>query len=388
MTTSPWKDRFPGLRDGWVRFDGPAGTQVADSVVEAIREHLESGESANVHGAFAASAATGTLMTSARSTVGRLLGADAAGIVFGPNMTTLTFAFTRAVARTLGPGDEVVGTRLDHDANVTPWALACADRGATMHLADVDPATGRLDMAHLTSLVGERTRWIAVTGASNAVGTMPDLVAIVDLARSVGARVYVDAVHLVPHRAVDVARIGCDALACSPYKWYGPHAGVLWMKPQLLADLAPYKVRPSPDEGPERWETGTAAFELIAGVRAAADLLLELGMPAIVGHETSVFRPLLSGLLDMPHVTVHGPQDITDRAPTLAFTVDGITPQEVAQRLADDRIAVWAGNYYAVELFQALGLQDGGGAVRVGVSCYTGSDDVDRLLESVAALKR
>jgi selenocysteine lyase/cysteine desulfurase len=198
--------------------------------------------------------------------------------------------------------------------------------------------------------------------------------------------VLVDAVHLVPHRRVDIAALGCDALVCSPYKWYGPHAGILWLDPDLLASLEPYKVRPAPDEGPTRLETGTPSYEAIAGVQAAAEFLLDVGMDVIAAHERATFSPLLDGLLGIDHVTVHGPSDLVDRAPTVAFNIRGMHPLAAAEALAAARVAVWSGNYYALELMSALGLEETGGAVRAGLACYTDDDDVARLLEAVASL--
>jgi cysteine desulfurase family protein (TIGR01976 family) len=379
------RERFPGLSDGWARFDGPAGTQMVDTAIEAVRDYAVSGISANGGGAFVASRATTELTASARETVADLLGADAGGIVFGPNMTTLTLSFTRSVARTLGPGDEVLGTRLDHDANVTTWRLAADDAGATMHLAPFTPETGRLDTGAVTDRIGPRTRWVAVTGASNALGTIPDVAAVVAAAHAAGARVFVDAVHLAPHRRIDTAALGCDAIVTSPYKWYGPHAGVLWLSEELRHELVPYKVRPAPDVPPERFETGTPAYEALAGTRAAARFLLDAGMDALAGAERAVFAPLLDGLLALPHVRVHGPRDLVDRTPTVCFSVEGRSAGAVAAALADCRVAVWGGNYYAVEVMDTLGLADGG-AVRAGVSCYTTPEDVDRLLTAVTAL--
>jgi cysteine desulfurase family protein (TIGR01976 family) len=380
------RERFPGLDDEWARFDGPAGTQMVDVAIEAVRDYATSGISANGGGAFAASQATSTLVADARATVAELLGADAGGIVFGPNMTTLTLAFTRSVARTLGPDDEVVGTRLDHDANVTTWRLATEDAGATMHLVPFSVETGRLAVDDVAARIGPRTRWVAVTGASNALGTIPDVRAVVEAAHAAGARVFVDAVHLAPHRRIDTDALGCDAIVTSPYKWYGPHAGVLWLSPELRDGLVPYKVRPAPDTAPERFETGTPAYEAIAGTAAAARFLLDTGMDAIAASERAVFAPLLDGLLALPHVTVHGPRDLSDRTPTVCFSVAHRSSAEVATALAAERIAVWGGNYYAVEVMGALGLADGG-AVRAGVSCYTTPAEVDRLLATVAALR-
>lgn len=378
------RGRFPALSDGWARLDGPAGTQMVDTAIAAMHEQLSDGGSANTGGFFAASGATANLVTSARATVGRMLGADPAGVVFGANMTTLTFAFARAVARDLAPGDEIVCTALDHDANIAPWFRAAQTAGATIVTAPFDPATGRLPTEAVTSRIGDRTRWVAITGASNALGTTPDLPPVVAAAHEVGACVFVDGVHLVPHRRIDVSALGCDVLATSAYKWYGPHAGMLCADPDLLARLDPDKVRPAPDDGPARYETGTPAFEAIAGIRAAAEFLTEVDVD--VDAEMDVFAPMLHGLLAMPHVTVWGPHDLVDRTPTLAFSVAGHHPDAVAQRLADARVAVWSGNYYAVEVMASLGLAEAGGAVRAGVVCYTRPEDVARLLEVVDEL--
>jgi cysteine desulfurase family protein (TIGR01976 family) len=374
--------RFPGVRRGEARFDGPAGTLMVDTAIEAMRVHLASGDSANLGGAFTASARTGELVDRARATVAELLGATPEGIVFGANMTTLTFAFTRTVARDLGPGDEIVCTTLDHDANVTPWVMAAADRGATVVFADVDARTGRLPTQAVVDRLSERTRWVAVSGASNLLGTIPDVTTITTAAHAAGARVFVDAVHLAPHRRVDVRAIGCDVLATSPYKWYGPHAGVLAVEPGLLATLTPYKVRPAGDDGPRRLETGTPAFEAIAATEAAARFLLDTGTDALAAAEAGVFADLLEGLQANERVTVHGPQDLTERTPTVLFNVDGVASDDVATHLARHRVAVWPGHSYAVEAARAMDL-DG---VRAGVVAYVDEDDVAQLLDALAAL--
>ena len=379
------RERFPGIGDDWARFDGPAGTQMVDTAIDAMADFLRSGDNANGHGLFAASTASTELVDDARTTVARLLGADADGVVFGANMTTLTFAFTRAIARAWTDGDEIVGTRLDHDANVTTWQLAAADRGAVVRLAPFDVATGRLDPDAVTSLIGPRTKWVAITAASNALGTMPDLAPVVAAAHEHGARVFVDGVHLVPHQPVDVRAIGCDVFVTSPYKWYGPHSGLLWITEDLRESVMPYKVRPSPNSAPERFETGTASFEAIAGIRAAAAFLLESGVDTIAAHESDRFAPILHGLQALDGVTVYGPSDLAARTPTVSFTIAGRHPDEVAAHLASRQVAVWSGNYYAVETMDALGLATTG-AVRVGVSCYTSPADVDRLLAAVAEL--
>jgi cysteine desulfurase family protein (TIGR01976 family) len=360
---------------------------MVDTAITAMRDYLSQGANANSGGTFAASRATGSMVTAARATIGRFLGADPGGVVFGANMTTLTLAFTRAIARTLSPGDEILGTRLDHDANITPWRLAAEDAGAGMALSPFDPETGRLAVAAVVDRIGPRTKWVTVTGASNALGTIPDVAAIVDAAHQAGARVFVDAVHLAPHRSIDTSAIGCDAIVTSPYKWYGPHAGVLWLAPDLRDDLTPYKVRPAPDTAPERWETGTPAYEAIAATAAAAEFLLADGMPAVAAAEAAVFTPLLEGLLALPQVLVHGPRDLDDRTPTVCFSVAGRSAAEVATALAGEQIAVWGGHYYAVEVMAALGLAEAGGAIRAGVSRYTTGDDVERLLAAVRGLQ-
>ncbi len=381
------RERFPGIGSDWARFDGPAGTQMVDTAVDAMADFMSSGDNANGHGHFAASQACTELVEDARAEVAHLLGSDPGGVVFGANMTTLNFALTRSLARDWQAGDEIVGTRLDHDANVTPWQLAATERGARLVLASFDVASGRLDPDAVAACIGPRTRWVAITGASNALGTMPGLAPVVAAARAAGARVLVDGVHLVPHRPVIIDTLGVDAFLTSPYKWYGPHSGVLWLAPDLRESLVPYKVRPASDSAPERFETGTPAFETIAGIRAAAAFLRETGMERIAHHETAVFGPLLDGLLGMTHVVVHGPRDMTDRTPTVCFSITDRDPDDVARTLAADRIAVWSGNYYAIETMDALGLA-ARGAVRAGVSCYTSPGDVERLLTAIGRLAR
>jgi cysteine desulfurase family protein (TIGR01976 family) len=380
-------ERFPGAHDGWARFDGPAGTLMVDSAIEAMHGYASSATWANSGGAFEASRDTDQLVGGARAAVAALLGASADGIVFGANMTTLTFAFSRAVARTLSPGDEVICTELDHDANVTPWVVAAEERGATVVVAELDPASGTLPTAAVLDRISERTRWVAVTGASNLLGSIPDIAPIVAGAHDAGARVYVDAVHLVPHRRVDVGALGCDALVTSAYKWYGPHAGVLALSPELLAEIEPYRVRPAPDRGPDRFETGTKAFEAITAVAAAAAFLADQHRSGLVDDEQAVFAPLLEGLLGMPHVRVIGPTGMADRTPTLLFSVEGESPDAVAAALARERIAAWSGDNYAFEAARALGIAAAGSGVRLGVVRYTSPDDVDRALRAIDALR-
>jgi selenocysteine lyase/cysteine desulfurase len=250
-------------------------------------------------------------------------------------------------------------------------------------MAELDPTTGRLPVDAVTDLIGPATRWVAVTGSSNAVGTIPDTAAVTAAAHAVGARVVVDGVHLTPHHVVDVAAIGCDVFTTSSYKWYGPHAGVMWVEPDLLDSMDVYKVRPAPDSGPGRLQYGTPSWEALAGIDAAARFLLETGMDRIVAHEALRFARLLDGLHGIDGVRVVGPQDTVDRAPTLMFEVDGLSPVAVAERLATDRVAVWDGHNYAVEAMLPLGLDAEAGAVRAGISVYTTDDDVDRLLDAL-----
>ena len=379
------RHRFPGLSDGWVRLDGPAGTLPVDTSVEAIATYLRSPEVANTGGTFHASVATGDLLDRARGTVGSLVGAEADQVVFGPSSTALLMAFTRALAQSWAPGDRVVCTRLDHDANVAPWLLAARDVGAEVAFLDVDPVTGVLDLDPLEGLCSDgRTRWVAVSGASNLTGHAPDLARVVATAHAQGARVLVDGVARVPHLPTDAAALDLDALVCSPYKWYGPHAGVLVARHGLLRDVEPYRVRPADYVGPMRWETGTPAFEAIAGIAAAAEFMLEADLAAVAAAEHDLLVRMQTGLDSLDGVTVHGPAADPGRAPTLVFTVAGVHPDDVAARLAARRIAVWSGDNYACELVDALRLRDGGGVVRAGIVRYTTEQDVDALLEAVA----
>jgi cysteine desulfurase family protein (TIGR01976 family) len=381
------RDRFPGLADGWARFDAPAGAQPVDSAIDAMADFMRSGAVANHGGVFEAAERVDALIDEARATVGSFLGGDPRGVVFGPSMTTLTLSFSAAVGRTLSPGDEIVCTRLDHDGNVAPWLIAAERAGATVRFAEPDEETLDLPASAVEAVLSERTRWVAVTAASNAIGAVPELDGIVAAAQSVGARVYVDAVHAAPHRRLDVGALGCDAIVCSAYKWFGPHESALWARPQLLEELHPDKLRPSSDVVPWRFETGTPAFEALAGVVAAVRYLRETGFDAIREHEEALFARMVDGLRSIDGVTLHGSP--RNRVPTLMFSVDGRTPLEVAQSLAAERVAVWHGNYYALELSRLLGLEPDG-AVRAGVVHYNDDEDVDRLLaavENVAAAK-
>jgi cysteine desulfurase family protein (TIGR01976 family) len=283
----------------------------------------------------------------------------------------------------LSAGDEIVCTRIDHDANVAPWLIAAGRAGATVRFAEPDPDTLELPVSAVEAVLGERTRWVAVTAASNAVGTVPDLPSITAAAHAAGARVYVDAVHATPHRRIDVAALGVDALACSAYKWFGPHESVLWAQPELLEELTPDKLRPSSDEVPFRWETGTPAFESIAGTIAAARYVMDTGLDAIRAHEDALMRRMVDGLRAIDGVTLYGAPP--DRTPTAMFNVARRKAGEVAAALAAEKVAVWNGNYYAYELERFLGLAPDG-AVRAGLVHYNDESDVDRLLEGVDRL--
>ncbi len=380
------RHRFPGIGPEWARFDGPAGTQMVDSAITAMSKWMASGNTASNGGPFAAAEECQRLIDRTRAAVGQLLGADPNGISFGPNMTSLTFAVSRAIGATLRPGDRIVGTRLDHDANITPWRRAADAAGAQQVLAPFDPATGQLPPDNVIDLIDEHTKWVTLPGASNLLGSTPDLVPIIEAAHAVGANVYVDAVHLAPHRKIDIAELGCDALVTSPYKWYGPHSGVLWMRPELLESLPVFKVRPAADHGPSRIETGMPNFEGIAGIEAAARFLIEEGMDQLAAAESEVFAHLLEGLLSINGVKVWGSQTLDGRVPTAAFTIEGVHPADASKALAASRIAVWDGHNYAVEVVDQLGLADSGGVIRAGVSRYVEQPDVDRLLEAVRTL--
>ncbi|CAB4536798.1 unannotated protein [freshwater metagenome] len=375
------------MRDGWSRFDGPAGTQMVDVAINAMSDWAAHGSNANTGGFFAAADACDALLESTRAVVGEFLGADPSGICLGANMTTMTMAFTRAVGRTLKPGDTVVGTQLDHEANVSPWRIACERSGAQHLLTPFDVKTGRLDMDAFGNLVTDRTKWVAITGASNLIGTMPDLNAAIAIAHKHGARVFVDAVALAPHKQINIRELGCDVLATSPYKWYGPHAGVMYIEPELLNSLPVAKVRAASETGPRKFETGTPNFESIAAVQAAARFLIEEDMQQLAKHESAVFAPLLEGLLETPGVNVWGPHDLASRAPTVSFTIDSMTPDQVAQELAAKKIAVWSGDSYAMEIVERLGLTNSGGVVRAGISRYIDDQDVKHLLTTVRGLR-
>jgi cysteine desulfurase family protein (TIGR01976 family) len=369
--------RFSALQRELAFFDAPGGTQAPDEVIEAIATYLRE-SNANVSGRFETSRKTDALVTDARLAAARFLRCEPGEAVFGANMTTLNFALTRAAARELAAGDEIVVTRLDHDANVAPWLELERDLGLVVRFADIRDDT-TLDLDDLAAQLSERTRVIALPWASNAVGTLVDVERVVELAHEAGALAWIDAVHYAPHGPIDVAAAGCDVLICSPYKFFGPHLGLAFVRSELLQRLRPYKVRPAPG-----YETGTLPHELLAGFVAAVDYLDSLGWEAIQAHERALGERFLARLPDS--CRLYGLPTMDGRVPTFAFTVEGRSPEAVAERLGARGIAVWHGNYYALEVMKRLGLEEAGGAVRAGIVHYNTADEVDRLLAELAAL--
>ncbi|WP_410565475.1 cysteine desulfurase-like protein [Amycolatopsis sp. cmx-4-61] len=387
---------FPALDGGAAHFDGPGGSQVPDVVGEAVAGTL-CAAIANRGLVTAAERRASAVVAEARQAVADLLAADPAGVVFGRSMTQLTYDFSRTLAQKWGPGDEVVVTRLDHDANIRPWVQAAAAAGATVRWADFDPATGELPP--FGGLLSERTRLVAVTAASNLLGTRPDIPAIAAEVHAAGALLYVDGVHLTPHAAVDVTALGADFYACSPYKFLGPHLGVVAAAPALLETLHPDKLLPSTNAVPERFELGTLPYELLAGTTAAIDFLAGLvpatgsrrtrllaSMAALEAHEAALLSRLDTGLASLPGVTRYGAPE-RRRTPTMLFSVEGVPSQAVYEHLGAAGVNAPAGSFYAIECSRHLGLGDTG-AVRAGIAPYTTEEDVDRLLAGVASLLR
>lgn len=380
-------------------FDGPGGSQVPRTVAEAMAEYLTM-HNANVHGHFATSQETDAILFAAREAAARFVSGSADEIVFGANMTTVTFHLSRALGRHWGPGDEVIVTELDHQANVAPWRRMAADNGMTVRVVPLDRDTLQLDYAAFEAMLSERTKLVAVGAASNAVGTINDVRRVADAARSVGALTFVDAVHYAPHRLVDVQALGCDFLACSSYKFFGPHAGILWGRHELLERFEPYKVPPASNDAPERWETGTQNHEAIAGILACIEWIASIAgdegddrreamarsYEAMHAHESALFSLLEDGLRALPGVRFHGVARGQPRTPTAAFVVDGSTPDEVARRLGEEGVFVWNGDFYATTVCDALGLSGCGGLVRAGVAPYCTEDDVRRLIDGVARI--
>jgi cysteine desulfurase family protein (TIGR01976 family) len=373
--------RFSALNRGLAFFDAPGGTQVPDEVIDAVAAYLRE-SNANLGGRFETSRRSDLLVGEARRAAASFLGCAAEEIVFGANMTTLNFALSRTAGRELEPGDEIVVTRLDHDGNVAPWLELAQDLGLVVRLAEIRDDT-TLDLDALAAQLSERTRIVAFPWASNAVGTVVDVARVSALAHEAGALAWVDAVHFAPHGQIDVAAAGVDVLLCSPYKFFGPHLGLAYARSELLERWRPYKVRPQSSEPlGHRFETGTLPHELLAGFVAAVRYLASVGWDAITAHERELGERLLAGLPES--CRLHGLPSIDGRVPTFCFTVRGQTPAMAAEHLAGRGLAVWHGNYYAVEVMQQLGLPDG--AVRAGIVHYNSAKEVDRLLAGLAEL--
>jgi len=391
------RERYPALGEGFAHFDGAAGTLVAGSVTDAISHTLRSAIG-NTTTVFAPGRKSIEIIAQARTAVADLVGADPAGVVFGPSATSLTYRVSRALADTWRPGDEVVVSRLDHDANVRPWVQAAARTGATIRWAPFEPSTGALPVSAYDGLVNERTRLVAVTAASNAIGTRPDVAAIAALAHEAGALVYVDGVHATAHLPVDVRSLGADFYVTSAYKWSGPHLATCVADPDRWEELRPDKLNPSPNQVPERFEFGTPSFELLAGVTAAVEHLSTLdeavtgsrrsrvlaSMAAAHDYQMGVFDTLLAGLHALPAVRVLPAPP--GRCPTVSFLVGEALPTQTAMALGDQGVCVFAGDYYAWEYFETMGLHPTGGAVRASVYHYNTAEEVDRLLDGLKQL--
>lgn len=414
LDVASYRAQFPALSlhqedTPLVFFDNPGGTQVPQMVADAISRYLLTAN-ANVHGPFLTSRRTDEVIDEAHRAMADLLNAASADeIVFGQNMTSLTFALSRSLGRELQPGDEIVVTALDHDANIAPW-LALEERGVQIRCADIDPTDCTLDYAHLERLITERTKIVAVGLASNAVGTINDVRRVVELARGVGALVFVDAVQGVPHLPVDVQALGCDFLACSAYKFFGPHQGIIWGKREHLERLHAYKVRPASNELPSKWETGTQSHEGQAGTWAAVEYLASIGrdhlarytaetagldgrrrdlraaMLAIRDYEQQLSRYFLSRMGQVPELALYGiadPARVAERVPTFAVTLPGWTPQQLASDLAERGFTTWAGHYYALALVERLGRHETGGMLRIGCVHYNTPAEIDGILAAL-----
>lgn len=418
MAISHLRQGFPALNQTIagkpiVFFDSPGGSQVHSSVIDAMQKYLITSNS-NAHGAFSLSMRTDEMTYKAREALADFLNASRPEeIVFGPNMTTLTFRISQAIGQTLKPGDEIIVTKLDHDANISPW-LALRDLGVVVRFVDFDPANCVLNMADLEKFFSQKTKIVAVAYASNSVGTINDLGTIISIAHEVGALVYIDAVHFAPHGPIDVTELGCDFLVCSAYKFFGPHLGVLYGRYELLKKLPALKVVPAGDEPPDKFETGTNNFEGICGASVAVEYLSSLGaqfgseykpqfntlssrrqslktaMIAIRSYENQLCRKLLSGLSQIPGIRVYGicdPGKLDQRVPTVSFTLEGLSPRDIALRLNKKNIFVWDGHFYAVAALERLGLLDKGGLVRVGLCHYNTQQEVQLLLESLSEIR-
>ncbi len=385
-----------------VFFDGPGGTQVPQRVIDAMTNYLRR-DNANSGGNYATSRRTDAVIAAARAAMGDFFRCDADEVVFGQNMTSLTFAFSRAIGRELKPGDEIVVTRLDHDANVSPWLTMAEDRGVTVRWVDIRDEDCTLDMDDLATKINAKTKLVAVGYASNAVGTINPVKEIVQLAHNVGALVFIDAVHYTPHGLIDVAALDCDFLVCSTYKFFGPHMGVLFGKREHLQRLRPYKVRPLTDQIPFRWEWGTLNHECIAGITACVEYIAELGRhngaelaprraaieiayELIHQHERALLERAVAGLKKIPGLKIYGitdPARFVERCGTLAIRIEGHSPSELANQLNQRGFFTWDGNYYAINLTERLGVEKSGGFLRIGLIHYNTIEEVDGLLAAL-----
>ncbi len=407
------RSHFPALESGVIHFDNPAGTQICKESIDRMNDYLVH-RNANHGGAFRSSRESDEMVAEARGALADFLGAARPDeISFGQNMTSLTLHVSRSLARELSPGDEIVVTRLDHDANVTPWVLIARDKGCVVKWVDFDPASCAWSAQDLEKQVGPRTKVVAVGFASNATGTISPVARAVQIAHKTGALCFVDAVHFAPHGPVDVAALGCDLLVCSAYKFFGPHIGVMYGKHDLMERLFAYKVRPAGDAPPDKWETGTQSFESIAGAMGAVEYLawvgktfggaavpgpvssrsafLKAGMCAIRAWESKLGRAMLEGLSSIEGLKIHGitdPGRLGDRAPTFAFTLEGMHPRRICEELDRQGICASDGNYYALEVTTRLGLEPTGGMVRVGAVHYNTMEEVQRLVDAVRKLKK
>jgi cysteine desulfurase family protein (TIGR01976 family) len=391
------RSSFPALAQGVAYFDGPGGTQVPREVAQAMAATLTSGIS-NRGSVTAAERRADSVVTGARAAVADLLGCTPDGVVFARSMTQMTYDLSRTLAKQWAPGDEVVVTRLDHDANIRPWVAAAESAGATLRWVEFDKETADLSVEHVRAQLSDRTRLVAVTGASNVLGTRPDIPAIAEAVHECGALLHLDGVHLTPHAAVDVNELGADFYACSPYKFLGPHHGLLAADPALLEQLHPDKLLPSSNDVPERFELGTLPYEMLAGTTAAIDFIAAIAsdaeerrtrvlesMRAVEEHEDRLFARLLDGLAGIPGVTLHGAPK--RRTPTALFSLAGRSPDEVYAALAERDVNAPASHFYAIEAVRWMGLGDAG-AVRAGIAPYTDDEDVDRLVAGVQEIAR
>jgi cysteine desulfurase family protein (TIGR01976 family) len=405
------RSQFPALAQSVnghpaVFLDGPGGTQVPRRVIDAISDYLTR-NNANTHGAFQTSHNTDHIVDEARAAMGDFLNCDADEVVFGANMTSLTFAMSRAIGRDLGPGDEILLTLLDHDANFSPWK-ALEEKGVTIRTAKFNEADCTLDMHDLASKISSRTKLVAVGYASNAVGTINNVAEVVRLARQAGAFSYIDAVHYAPHGPIDVHALDCDFLVCSTYKFFGPHMGALYGKREHLKTLRPYRVRPNTDDVPGRWEWGTLNHECIAGIKACVDYWEELGRRAqptvttrraailaahhaIHQHERAILEKMIAGLLAIPGLKLYGisdPRRFENRCATIVVRIEGHTPLELATKLGERGFYAWDGNYYALNVTEQLDVERLGGFLRIGLVHYNTMEEVERLLAVLREIVR